>query len=452
MIQDRKTETYDTKVSKFRGLSRMPVPEDGELQESMNMTFDLFPVMSVRKGRTIYSASVGTGQGIINANGKLAWVRSNRLYYDGIETDLTGLSAGMKSMVEFWGKIFVFPDKKCYDIASGTSRNIEVQDVDPETGENYGRCPDMDYVCVHNNRIWGVKDNTIYASALGWALGEKSEDERNGWTAFVDATGGVLDSGSFVQEFASEGKFTGIASWDDRIVALKERCHHEVLGSYPSNYSTTTVSKTGTTDHRSIAEVSGRLFFASRAGIFSYAGGVENEIGRKLRETVNECVAGTDGTHYYFAANDSIFVYDTVRGLWTEESGLDVASFALLDGILYAQCTDGKIYKMNDPDSSEAVTWKFSFNDYNDTVYLQNDIKRMILKLSGSSANPVTVKVSTDGEAQETAKTFTIGDRLESIRFPLNRGCYHNIEVSGTGDVLIYGFMLTTEKAGENIV
>lgn len=452
ILQDKKSDRYLRQVSEFKGLNRLPVRSDGELMTSMNMKFDLYPVLSVRGGRSVHRTVTGTPQAIIFAKDNEYVVAGGTLYVNGNATSLTSLSEGTKSMVEFWEKVFIFPDAKYYDVAEGTSGSIG-------TGEYPapGSCPDMDYVCVHNNRIWGVKGNYIYASANGYAMGKAGEDGRYGWTQFFDANGAPDDNGSFYQQVASDGDFTGIVSWDDRIVALKERCHHEINGSYPSNFALSTISKTGTINNRSIAEVGGRLMYASTSGVYLYAGGVERECGRRLNENVKGAVAGTDGARYYLCLDNGtekkLYVYHSAVDVWTEETSLDVTAFSIHKGDVYALCADGKIVRMNDPASTEEVTWNFSFSDYADSVYINSIVQKLILKIKASPGVPIKVLLSTDGKDFVTLKEYTFRDEtMQTVKFPLNRGREHIIRVEGKGDIDVYGYQLTVQKGGENIV
>lgn len=453
-LPDKKHNTFTRSISKFKGLNRLPVPEDGELTEVMNLSFDFYPVMFPVNEHLLVDEAENTdiGGGIINANGKLAWVKNGTLYYDGNATGLTGLSTTeVKSMVEFWGKIFIFPDKKYYDIATGTYGDIGTSNdpADPSM------CPDMDYVCVHNNRIWGVGGNTIYASRLGWALGAANPDGKNGWTGFIDATGYPDDAGPFVQDFASEGEFIGICSWDDRIVALKPRCHHEVMGSYPSTFSVTTVSKTGTTDNRSICEVDGRLYYASFGGMYSYAGGVEQNISRKVMIAPGAVCCGTDGTLLYVCDDaGNLFVYDAARGIWSQQSHGNFISMAFLNGAVFAMDYIGSVYALN-CDDSKVSEWSFTFNDYNETVYNQNDIRKIVLKMKARKDTKIKIELLADKETdgRSFSREYIVKPYdLKEISFPLNRAAEHDIRVSGDNYVWIYGFKLTGKDGGENIV
>ncbi len=57
--------------------------------------------------------------------------------------------------------------------------------------------PDMDYVCVNENRLWGCRGDTVYASKLG--------DPKN-FNVFEG-----LSTDSYAADVGSAGDFTGPA-------------------------------------------------------------------------------------------------------------------------------------------------------------------------------------------------------------------------------------------------
>lgn len=455
ILQNKKMNTYTRYTSEFKGLNRLPVIDDGELMSSENMVFDLYPVMTVRPGRSEVGSVTGTPQGILLVDDALVTVAGGTLYMDGVASSLTGLSAGVKSMVEFWGKIFVFPDKKYYDIESGESGNMGTGTF-PEDGS----VPDMDYVCVHNNRIWGVKGNFIYASASGWAMGAASEAEIQGWVPVYDAQGYPNDLGACWFEVASEGSFSGISSWDDKIVALKKHCHHEITGTYPSNFALSTVSKCGTAAHSSIQEVDGRLIFVSDSGVLTYGGSFENNISRNLNEdfgTAEIYSAGSDGIRYYLSGKfngiDKLYVYDTFVGVWTEEDPLSVVQFAKGDGCLLALCFDGSILRMRSAESEEDISWSFSFSDYADSIFNESKVTKMILKIKGEADASLKVEMSVESKPFETLKECTFdGGFMQTIKCDMKRGTEHIFLISGKGKVDIYGYQFVAQSGGEHIV
>ena len=452
-------EPNNVQVGEFKGLSRLPIINQGELQVSKNLVFDFYPVMSVRRGRTLVNQVEGKPQSFIAVNGKFAVVAGNKLFYDGVAAAGLSLTDGRKSLVEFWGKIFIFPDAKYYDIATATWGNIGTGAYPAD-----GSCPEMDYVVVHNNRLWGCKGNHVYASALGNALGDRNPDfvptEGNpkppsdyGWTYFVEG-GNPAESGSWAVDCAIDGDLQGICSWDNRIVCLGERNHLEIYGDYPSNFSMRSITKYGTISHSSILEVNSRLYYVANNGVLQYSGGVEREVSRNLNESYNAAVCGTDGIRYYLALNSGadkrLYVYHSLLDCWTEEDSLDIVDFATMAGFVYALCADGKIYKFNDPASTEKVAWRFEFDDYSPAIYNNTEVRSLKLKVKSTTNTYVNVDVAVDGRERETKKEITFpNNSLQRINIGVGRGSEHRFAVYGQGAIDIFGYQYTFTDGGD---
>ena len=452
---DKTIKPYETRAAGFLGLSRLPVVEDGQLKVCKNMVFDQFPVMSVRNGRTLAGTVTGTPQAIIAAGDHFAVVAGNTLYYDGEAVSGLSLTAGPKSMVEFWGKIFIFPDAKYYDMTSG-----DFGPIGTGTYPENGSCPDMDYVCVHNNRIWGCKGNHIYASYQGNAMGtftvtvNGEQEDRYGWTYFVNSNGDPSDVGAWAVDCAIDGNLTGIFSWDNRVICLGNRSHMEVYGDYPSNFSLRSISKYGTVNHASMQEVNSRLYYVSRSGVLQYSGGLEKDVARDLNETYTDAVAGTDGTRYYLSLKDGdrykLYVYHTLFDCWTEEDSPDIVDFAQMDGAVYGLCADGNIYRLNDPESTERVSWRFEFDDYSSTVYSNTMIQSLHLKVKSAANAYMDVDVAVDGGDSKTKRSLTFPNHtLQTVDVGFCRGVEHRFIVKGEGPVEIYGYQYTFVNGGD---
>lgn len=452
---DKTIQTYAQAMSEFKGLNRLPVVNEGELRSCVNLIFDNYPVMSVRRGRTKVSQLPGVPQAWLAIGDKFAVIIDNTLYF-GVESTGLTLSSGEKSMVEFWGKIFVFPDAKYYDIATGSKGSIGSGSYPDDKGS----VPEIDYAVVHNNRIWGCKGNHIYCSYQGNAMGKFTvtingkPEERYGWTYFVDDDGNPAEVGSFAVDCAIDGDLKGICSWDNRIVCLGENEHVEVYGDYPSNFSLRSVTKYGTIGNRTIQEVNSRLYYVSRHGVLQYSGGVEKEISRNLNETFSSAVAGTDGIRYYLCLNDGankrLYVYHTALGCWTQEDNPGIVAFAQQKGCLYALCKDGWIYRFNDPDSDERVHWQFSFDDYSTSVYNNTVVRSLTLKVKCHDNAYMDIKVKTDCREEETRKSITFPNAaLQRVNVGCRRGGEHLFTVTGEGKAEIWGYQYTFTDGGE---
>lgn len=482
ILQDKKSNTYSRKVSEFRGLNQMPVAPDGELRTCKNLVFDKFPVMTSAWQDYFAQSSIGyLNSGFLTSviggsEPSFGYFARDKLYYPNFTGTIVN-DGNKVSVVEFHGKLFIFPDKIVYDPSLGITLPIG-----SGTYPAPGSCPDIDYAVVHNNRIWGVKGNYVYASSLGYAMGAAGDDGRYGWTQFYDANGDPDESGSFYQEVGSAGDFTGIASWDNRVELFKEDMHYEINGSYPSNFSLSTISSCGAISNRSICEVNNSLYYMSHRGIVKYSGGKETVISSKLEmydwrmwpaegHEDRSLACGTDGVRYYFVppSNPTVcFVYNTIVGCWTqiEAGGNDYyANFCLKDGVLYAirknpSSNNGSIVECGYSQSPRHVIrdqnteWEFSFSDYNDSIYGDSSILSLALKMKGQQGKSCEVYVSTDGAPEVLVKDFIFESKttMHKIKIPLNRGTEHVIRVKGSGHIEVYGYQIIAQKGGENIV
>lgn len=188
--------------------------------------------------------------------------------------------------------------------------------------------PDMDFLCSNENRLWGCKGDTIYASKLGDA------------TNFNVFEGVSTDS--YAVDVGSAGDFTACVSYLGYPIFFKEDSICKVYGSKPSNFQVMTSATLGVEagSHRSLAVAGEILFYLSRAGIVSYSGGIPQNISRAFGvDRHRNAVGGSNGMKYYVSLTNAdgacaLFVYDTRYNLWHKEDALRVSAFAW-DGELY---------------------------------------------------------------------------------------------------------------------
>ena len=173
--------------------------------------------------------------------------------------------------------------------------------------------PEMDFICENENRLWGCKGDSIYASKLG--------DPFN-WNVF---DGVATDS--FAVDVGSAGDFTACCSYLGYPCMFKEQNIYKVYGDRPSNYQVMGSASLGVEagSHGSLAIAGEVLFYLSRAGIAAYSGGIPQSISAPFgTERYMDAVGGSDGIKYYVSMKDvsgvwTLFVYDTRTGLWHKE-------------------------------------------------------------------------------------------------------------------------------------
>lgn len=173
--------------------------------------------------------------------------------------------------------------------------------------------PDMDFLIENENRLWGCKGDTIYASKLG--------DPFN-WNVF---DGVATDS--YAVDVGSPGDFTAAFSYLGYPCFFKEEYIYKVYGSKPSNFQVMSSASLGVEagSEGSLAIAGEILFYLSRVGIVAYSGGIPQSVSAPFgTQRFRNGVAGSNGTKYYVSMEDAdgvwhLFVYDTTQKLWHRE-------------------------------------------------------------------------------------------------------------------------------------
>ena len=197
--------------------------------------------------------------------------------------------------------------------------------------------PDMDFICENENRLWGCKGDSIFASKLG--------DPFN----WYDYSG--IATCSYAVDVGSEGDFTGCASYLGYPCFFKEEHIYKVYGDRPSNYQVMGSATLGIEkgSHLSPAIAGEVMYYLSRAGIVAYSGGIPQLISAPFgTDRYKNAVGGSDGVRYYVSMQDMnnawhLFVYDTRHGLWFREDGKQVIGFGW-NGELYFLDADGYVW------------------------------------------------------------------------------------------------------------
>ena len=108
--------TYRELTDTFAGYNHNLKIPDGHFFNTQNLTTEYYPLMANRKKRSWVKDLTNPG-GIMDKV-YLAYVDNGRLYLNGQQTALYGLSSGWKQLVPFGAYICVFPDGKYYNTAN----------------------------------------------------------------------------------------------------------------------------------------------------------------------------------------------------------------------------------------------------------------------------------------------------------------------------------------------
>ncbi len=309
--------------------------------------------------------------------------------------------------------------------------------------------PDLDILFVHDNRLWGARGNTIYASALADPTNFNNFDLTGTESWYVDVLGA--------------GTFTGGCSYLGYPCFFKSEQVYKVYGSIPSDFQTVPSANLGVAQGsgKSLGIASEKLFYLSRAGVVLYSGGLPAPISTPFGDvSYSDGVGGTDGLLYYISMHDaagnwSLFVYDTQRSMWHRHDALHVLFFAWCGEGLYALCSDGHLWFIGDaedaPEGSTQETdieWFAESADFTESSPQRKWLLGIDIRAELASDASFSVKVKYDGqEPWQTAASFSGAGKRSFIvpRIP-RRADHYRIRLEGRGRVWVYSVAPNTEQ------
>ena len=294
--------------------------------------------------------------------------------------------------------------------------------------------PEMDVLCVHDNRLYGAKDDTVYASALG--------DPTN-FNRF-DGTG----TDSFAASTGTPGRFTGAIAFLGCPVFFKETAIFKLYGDRPENYELLrTVAPGVRADSAKSLAVTGELCcYLGREGVYAYRGGVPRRISAPLGEALLHAgIGGSDGRHYYLNALDGssaahCFVYDTEQGIWQREDGARTLCYADSPDGLCGLLADGTLYCRGGSAGTEesCLYWQADFTSEGACTRHRRLI-RLVLHIELSQSGTAEILASFDGGSYTSLATLGAGKHIRIIPLPLHRAEHISLRLCGTGEMKLYG-------------
>jgi hypothetical protein len=188
------------------------------------------------------------------------------------------------------------------------------------------RIPDLEGVFLHNNRLWGWKDDTIYCSGLGQPFN---------WYNYE------LSTGAWTVSTGTPGKITAGCSYLGNPIFFKEDRLFKVYGEYPAQFRLSQVSVPGVREGgaKSLAICGRLLTYAGPDGIYQYAGSNSvNRISDTLgRHRANFYPSVADGSEGHRRDYEDVFSFPFKMGVNFYFDGfMDVVA-----------CSDGRKYYIN---------------------------------------------------------------------------------------------------------
>lgn len=288
--------------------------------------------------------------------------------------------------------------------------------------------PELDMIMALDNRLWGAKDDTIYASKLG--------DPAN-WNVFDGLT-----TDSWFQETGTGGEFTGCAAYLGYPIFFKESHIFKIYGKNAENFqpskSATMGVKQGAGNSLTIAgEV---LYYLSPNGLCAYSGGMPESVAAPFGETrYRTAVSGSDGQRLYVSIERAdggreLYCLDTSTGLLCKEDDLAAAMWCCHEGILYALLEGGGAVVVN-ADSGDALDSMVEFGDFYEQTVDRKTISRLQMRVVLDEGAELKISVQYDSEGLwRPVKTLKATKKM-SFSYPVKiRRCDHyRIRLEGKG-------------------
>ena len=116
---------YRDMITIFGGYNHRLSCQEGQFYDMKNMTSQYYPALSPRNNRGIVRQMVNP-QGILDKE-ELMWIDDKKLYVDGEEVSLSGvtLSEGKKTMAKMGAYVIIMPDKIWYNADNGECGYME---------------------------------------------------------------------------------------------------------------------------------------------------------------------------------------------------------------------------------------------------------------------------------------------------------------------------------------
>lgn len=320
------------------------------------------------------------------------------------------------------GNTLVFSDDSFTEGNSETSVTIE------------RRIPDLKYICESANRLWGVDENTIWASALGDPL------------TFYNYDG--ISTDSYAVGVGTGGEFTGCIGYSSNVLFFKENTLHKMLGSEPSEYRIYDYTVPGVQEgcHKSMAIVNEVLYYKGESGVYAYTGGAptlqsDNFGVRKF----DSAAGGTDGQTYYISMRDAetgewgLWSFDTLRAVWIREDASRGVDFARYNGDMCFLSGDGHIYAMGQDDTEEGrLPWEVTLAPFDWVVPERKQYTRLYIQAELEAGSYLRAEVREDSQPWRQVCVMH-AERKKNIAVPIapNRCDTLQVKLSGEGRCVI---------------
>ncbi|MBP3633173.1 MAG: hypothetical protein J6J43_01200 [Oscillospiraceae bacterium] len=288
--------------------------------------------------------------------------------------------------------------------------------------------PDLDVLCAVDNRLWGAKDDTIYASKLG--------DPTNFYVF-----DGLTDD-SWTQETGTPGSFTACVSYLGYPMFFKEGHIFKIYGKNAENFQPSKSATMGVKQgaEKSLAVAGEVLYYLCPTGVVAYTGGIPESVATPFGEVrYSTAVCGSDGRRLYMSmkrqdGETELFCLDTDTGMLCKEDGLDVTGWCCHEGLLYAVQPEGSAVIVN-RDEGACRDSMAEFGDFMEQSMERKGVTRLQLRveLDEGAELQVQIRYNSAGDWQNVRTLTATKKRSYSMPVRVKRCDHYRIRLLGKG-------------------
>ena len=470
----------------FRGIHWGEEHRPGDFSHTTNLSTAHYPCLSQRSGRHRAQQLPPHPGGLITREGLVA-VSGGSVFHNGQAVGT--VTEGRKQLAAVGDWVLIFPDKACYNTATGefgsmeaeitltnavfgesaitaegaafpfregdavtvsgcpaaeNDRTVIIRSVDggalgfyentftavpqPCTVTLRRTVPDLELVCESNFRLWGTCGSTIYASRYGDPFNFQVFDG--------------LSGDSYAIEAAGDGPFTGCIAYSGHICFFRENSLHKLYGSKPSNFQVVTSRVSGVEpgSERSLCIVNETLFYKGTDGVYAYTGGVPEPVSDAFgSRRFRNAAACADDSRYYLSAEDAgggwhLLTYDVRRGLWLREDDLRCAAMARWGGRVYLLGEDGVLWQTESEEDEPAMPWSVTFCPFSETVLERKGYSRFLLRVELEEGAWLRVEVRRDNAPGWETVCTTHGGNARTVSVPVLPARCDTLELRLSGE------------------
>ena len=298
--------------------------------------------------------------------------------------------------------------------------------------------PDMDSVCICQNRVWGVKGNKVYASRVG---------DPKAFCAF-----NRKEDSSYVGEYFDTDGFTYIMEYEGSPLIFSNSAIYKVYGDNSDNYDIGVVCRGGgilADDTNSVAEVRGEVYYVSHGKVVKFTGVKSIPIESFPYDYVKSACGAARGGIYYISYSDQymenfFLSYDTASDTWYKQGELWISKMITVKDALYGLSSIEAYlidFDGDDPMDSEYEGRVESYVELDDVFYMGHSIcpETLILRADVESDSTLEVKISYDGAFSWKNAGEINGERhgIIKLMLPQKRCDSFRLRIVGVGSYCI---------------